>query len=71
MQESKSFGFGFQEFKWRVSNSGCSIVSGENETYNIIAKYPGAIQPLDSEEFQNWLNNAELICELFNNTLLK
>lgn len=69
MQE-KAKGFnGFQEFKWRVSNSGFSILSGSDENEYLIAKYPGAIQPLDSEEFQNWLNNAELICELFNNTL--
>lgn len=69
MQESKSVGFGFQEFKWRVSKSGFSIKSGRDEDCYLIAKYPGAIQPLDSEEFQNWLMNAELICELFNNTL--
>lgn len=68
MQDSKSVGFGMQEFKWRVSNSGFGIRSGRDDEY-IIAKYPGVIQPLDSEEFQNWLNNAELICELFNNTL--
>jgi len=57
------------EFKWRVSKSGFSIKSGRDETYYIVAKYPGVVQPFDEEEFQNWLNNAELICDLYNATL--
>ena len=55
--------------KWRVSMSGHSIKTGWGDEKKIIASYPGKAQPLDSEKFQEWLENAEHICQLHNSTL--
>lgn len=57
--------------KWRLSKSGFSIKTGWGEDKKIIAKYPGSIQPINSVDFQTWLDNAEKICDLYNATLLK
>jgi hypothetical protein len=54
------------ERKWRVSKSGFSIKTGWSNEKKIIAKYPGAMSPLDPVEFGEWLDNAEKICELYN-----
>lgn len=55
--------------KWRVSRSGFSIKTGWANEKRIIAKYPGAVAPLDQRQFQEWLDNAERICALYNATL--
>lgn len=54
---------------WRVSKSGFSIKTGWADEKKIIASYPGVVSPLDSERFNEWLDNAERICELHNATL--
>ena len=55
--------------KWRLSRSGFSIKTGWGDEKKIIAKYPGEAPPLDEKQFQEWMNNAERICELHNATL--
>lgn len=57
--------------KWRISKSGFSIKTGWATDKKIIAKYPGKISPLDNLQFQEWFSNAQLICDLYNNTLAK
>lgn len=55
--------------KWRISKSGFSIKTGWADEKKIIAKYPGAVAPLDGNQFQEWMGNAERICDLHNATL--
>jgi hypothetical protein len=55
--------------KWRVSMSGFSIKTGWGDEKKIIAVYPGKAQPLDAEKYEEWLDNAEHICQLHNATL--
>ena len=55
--------------KYRVSMSGFSIKTGWGDEKKIIAKYPGALAPLDAKQFQEWLENAEKICAEHNATL--
>jgi hypothetical protein len=55
--------------KWRLSKSGFSIKTGWADDKKVIAKYPGTIAPLDSNQFQEWMENAERICELYNAAL--
>lgn len=55
--------------KWRLSKSGFSIKTGWADEKKIIAKYPGVLSPLDNQQFQEWMDNAEHICELHNATL--
>jgi hypothetical protein len=56
--------------KWRVSMSGFSIKTGWGDAKKIIAEYPGKAQPLDAKKYEEWLENAEHICQLHNLTLL-
>jgi len=55
--------------KWRLSKSGFSIKTGWADEKKIIAKYPGVLSPLDNQQFQEWFDNAEHICELHNAAL--
>jgi len=55
--------------KWRVSRSGFSIRTGWSDAKKTIASYPGKAQPLNAAQFQEWIDNAEKICELYNATL--
>lgn len=55
--------------KWRLSKSGLSIKTGWADEKKIIAKYPGQLSPIDNKQFQEWMNNAENICDLYNATL--
>jgi len=55
--------------KWRLSMSGFSIKTGWSDSKKIIAKYPGARSPLDNPAFEEWVENAEKICELYNAAL--
>ena len=55
--------------KWRLSKSGFSLKTGWADEKKIIAKYPGALAPLDAKQFQEWMDNVEHICELHNATL--
>ena len=48
---------------WRVSMSGFSIKTGCGDEKRIIAKYPYKASPVDTEKYQQWLNDAEKICE--------
>lgn len=57
--------------KWRLSKSGFSIKTGWADEKKIIAKYPGTVAPLNSAQFQEWVDNAESICELYNKELMK
>lgn len=55
--------------KYRISMSGYSIKTGWGDEKRIVAKYPGKSNPLDEKAFQQWLNDAERICELYNASL--
>jgi hypothetical protein len=55
--------------KWRLSKSGFSIKTGWSDEKKIIAKYPGALSPLDGAQFKEWMDNAEHICDLHNAAL--
>lgn len=55
--------------KWRLSKSGFSIKTGWADEKKMIAKYPGALAPLDAKQFREWMANVERICELHNATL--
>jgi hypothetical protein len=55
--------------KWRVSMSGYTIRTGWADEKKFIARYPGATDPLDHQQFGEWMENAEKICELYNATL--
>lgn len=57
------------EREWRISKSGFSIRTGWGDEKKFIAKYAGALSPLDHIEFQTWLDNAQAICDAHNATL--
>lgn len=59
------------ENHWRVSHSGYSIRCGYTDDFRIICEYPGSREPgkLDGKRFEQWLKDAEHICELHNSTL--
>jgi hypothetical protein len=57
--------------EWRISKSGFSIRTGWADEKKIIAKYPGALSPIDNAEFQTWLDNAQTICDAHNSALAK
>lgn len=50
---------------WRISKSGCSIKTGWNDDKEIICNYHGSLS--DQDSFNKWLDNAEIICDLYNN----
>lgn len=52
--------------KWRISKSGFSIKTGWADEKKYIAKYPGQVQPLDTEAFKEWMINAQHICDMHN-----
>ena len=54
--------------EWRISKSGFSIKTGWGDDKRFIAKYAGKVMPVDSDEFQVWIDNAEEICEQHNAT---
>ena len=56
--------------KYRVSMSGFSIKTGWGDEKKIVAKYPGAVNPLDQKAYEAWLEDAERICEQHNATLV-
>ena len=55
--------------KYRVSMSGFSIKTGWGDEKRIVAKYPGTPRPLDAKAYQQWLEDAEAICERHNAAL--
>lgn len=55
--------------KYRVSMSGFSIKTGWGVEKRIVALYPGKLHPVDVKVFQQWLDDAERICELYNTSL--
>lgn len=57
--------------EWRVSKSGFSIRTGWADAKKMIAKFPGADPGphFDAKQFQEWLDNAQRICDLHNATL--
>jgi hypothetical protein len=57
--------------KWSLSKSGFSIKTGWADEKKIIAAYPGQVYPIDGKRFQEWMDNAEHICELHNKSLPK
>ena len=57
------------ERKWRISKSGFSIKTGWSGDKRIIAQYSGLSSPLDGKRFQQWLDDAEKICDLYNAAL--
>ena len=57
------------ERKWRISKSGFSIKTGWSGDKRIIAQYSGLSSPLDEKRFQQWLDDAEKICDLYNAAL--
>lgn len=52
--------------RWRISKSGFSIKTGWADEKKYIAKYPGSVSPLDHGAFQEWLDNAQEICDNHN-----
>lgn len=56
---------------YRISKSGFSIKTGWADNSRIVAKYPGAVSPLDGRQFEKWLDDAEHICRLHNDGLSK
>ncbi len=54
------------ENDWRISMSGFSIKTGWSDSKRIIAQYPGKASLLDKDRFQQWLADAEHICDLHN-----
>lgn len=55
--------------KWRMSKSGFSIVTGWSTERRMVAGYPYVVNPLDTDKYQLWLKEAELIVELYNKEL--
>ena len=55
--------------KWRVSKSGYSIVTGWSDERKTICGYTGKTNPLDTVAFSEWLENAEIICQLYNSNI--
>ena len=52
---------------WRVSKSGYSIKTGWATDTRIVASYHNPHEsPLDAKRFQQWLEDADRICELHN-----
>ena len=54
--------------KWRLSRSGYSIRTGWSDEKKTIAKCPYS-QPMDEAKYQEWIDNAERICDLHNASL--
>lgn len=58
------------ERKWRISKSGYSIKTGRGETERIVCSYP---EPYRADpnyaRFQQWMEDAEAICEAHNAAL--
>lgn len=56
------------ERKWRVSKSGFEIRTGWSDDKRVIAKYAGIPSGPDFnvKQFTEWLENAEMICDLYN-----
>jgi len=57
--------------KWRVSKSGYTIRTGLGDNKRIIAAYPFNTQILDGKLFEQWLEDADLICDLHNKRTCK
>jgi len=55
--------------KYRISMSGYSIKTGWGDEKRIVASYPGKTNPLDQDAYQQWIIDAERICELHNASL--
>ena len=55
--------------KWRLSQTGFSIKTGWADEKKIIAAYPGLVSPLNPNSFQEWMDNAQRICDLHNAAL--
>jgi hypothetical protein len=55
--------------RWRVSMSGFSIKTGWGDQQRTVAMFPGMIRPIDETMYQQWLNDAEAICERHNSAL--
>lgn len=49
---------------WRISKSGFSIKTGWGDSKEIICHYHGVLD--DMKRFEKWLDNAERICDLYN-----
>jgi len=54
--------------EWRLSRSGYSIRTGWGDEKNIIALAPAGTEK-SPEKYKNWLENAEIICRLYNGAL--
>ena len=52
---------------YRISKSGYSIKTGWATESRIVAKYPG--NPTDMLAFNQWMEDAERICDLHNATI--
>lgn len=59
------------ENHWRVSHSGHSIKCGYLGEVRIVCEFPGSRLPgkLDGKRFEQWLEDAQRICDLHNATL--
>ena len=55
--------------EWRISMSGFSIKTGWGDDEKIIAKYPYSTSNLDGKKFEEWIDNAEVICALYNKSI--
>ena len=50
--------------RWRVSTNGSCIKTGWDDTARIVARAGGTFA-----DVEQWINDAELICELYNKWL--
>ena len=57
------------ELHWRVSKSGYSIKCGWSDSARIVCAYHNTTGKLDPKRFEQWLKDAEQICELHNRSL--
>ena len=54
--------------KWSISGSGYSIKT-DDDAGSIVASYNGPCNPLNGKAFEEWIDNAEYICEIHNERL--
>lgn len=58
--------------KWRVSKSGYSVKTGWADDSRIVCSYHNPHErPLDAVRFQQWIDDAERMCDLYNAALAK
>lgn len=58
--------------EWRISLSGYSIKTGWGDDTRIVTSYHNGLErPFDPERYQQWLDDAQEICDAHNAALAK